>query len=59
MYHKYPGNENYHYQTSFGQMEDALLYIADHDNYKIYGKKHNLYTRGTYTFYDYILEQYQ
>ena len=59
MFHKYPGNENYHYQTCFGTIEDALLYIALHDNYIIYGKQHELYTRGTKTFYDYILEQYK
>ena len=58
LYHRYPGNENYHYQTSFGIIEDALLNIALHDDYKIYGKRHEMYTRGTETFYDFILKQY-
>ena len=59
MYHRYPDNEEYHYQTCFGSIEDALLYIALHDEYKIYGKHHELYTRGTETFADYILELYK
>ncbi len=59
MYHKYPDKEEYHYQTCFGTIEDALLYIALHDEYKVYGKNHELYTRGIETFADTILKRYK
>ena len=59
LHHKYPGDANYHYQTSFGLIEDALLNIALHDDYKIYGKDYEIYTRGKETFFDYILKQYE
>lgn len=59
MLHRYSENEKYHYQTCFGPIEDALLYIAMHDNYKIYGKQHEFYTRGIETFVDTILKEYK
>lgn len=59
LYHKYPEDLKYHVQTHVATIEDAILEIALHDNYKIYGKNHLQYTRGTYTFYDYVLDQYK
>ena len=58
LYHKYSDSLNYHIQTHFGTIEDALLTIALHDDYILYGRQHALYTKGTETFFDYILAQY-
>lgn len=56
LYHKHSSEKNYHYQTSFLTLEDCFLYIADHDDYQLRGRKPA--KRKIHSFFDDIVKIY-
>lgn len=39
MKHKHNAEDKYHFQTSVGNIYDAVLYIVSHDEYQLRGRK--------------------
>lgn len=40
MFHKHHIEDEYHYQTDIGCIYDVVLYIVNHDEYQLRGRKH-------------------
>ena len=57
--HKHHMEDKYHYQTSFGNLFDAILDIVDHDEYQLRGRKpvkHEWELKNSY--FDVLIKEY-
>ena len=39
LYHKHHVEDEYHYQTAVGSLYDFVLYVVEHDEYQLRGRK--------------------
>lgn len=58
LYHKHHQNDNWHYQTDCLNTLESIIYIADHDEYQLRGRKPYRGKDPENSFYNFLLQAY-
>lgn len=58
LYHKHHSEDKYHYQTDCPNILESVIYIADHDEFQLRGRKPLRGKPPEGSFFNYLLQAY-